>query len=200
MSLIARFMGPTWGPSVADRTQVGPCWPRELCYLELKKKNLFDKMHFCTKYNNSQSRLLIRQETLSKVHMHRLHKGHYLCTACIRATIWGMTHGSVFCICLNKFSANEKRHSISNIFCHLLKTCLFTEGKKQEHLVILLNPVQQDFTILCLFVSSLHDLQETLPSNSIISVNSNSLLISPCLAATSSITERQGPLLLRKYY
>ena len=23
-SLVARFMGPTWGPSVADRTQVGP--------------------------------------------------------------------------------------------------------------------------------------------------------------------------------
>ena len=23
-ALIARFMGPTWGPSVADRTQVGP--------------------------------------------------------------------------------------------------------------------------------------------------------------------------------
>ena len=31
--LIARFMGPTWSPSVADRTQVGPCWPHELCYL-----------------------------------------------------------------------------------------------------------------------------------------------------------------------
>ena len=38
MTLIARFMGPTWGPSGADRTQVGPmlaswtllsckCWP-----------------------------------------------------------------------------------------------------------------------------------------------------------------------------
>ena len=26
-SLIARFMGPTWGTSGADRTQVGPCWP-----------------------------------------------------------------------------------------------------------------------------------------------------------------------------
>ena len=26
-------MGPTWGPSGADRTQVGPCWPHELCYL-----------------------------------------------------------------------------------------------------------------------------------------------------------------------
>ena len=24
LSLIARFMGPTWGPSGADRTQVGP--------------------------------------------------------------------------------------------------------------------------------------------------------------------------------
>ena len=36
-SLIARFMGATWGPSGADRTQVGPmlapCWPHELCYL-----------------------------------------------------------------------------------------------------------------------------------------------------------------------
>ena len=26
VSLIARFMGPTWGPSGADRTQVGPRW------------------------------------------------------------------------------------------------------------------------------------------------------------------------------
>ena len=43
-SLIVRFMGPTWGPTGADRTQVGaqvgptgprwaPCWPHELCYL-----------------------------------------------------------------------------------------------------------------------------------------------------------------------
>ena len=32
-SLIARFMGPSWGPSGADKTQVGPCWPHELCYL-----------------------------------------------------------------------------------------------------------------------------------------------------------------------
>ena len=30
---ITRFMGPTWGPYGADRTQVGPCWPHELCYL-----------------------------------------------------------------------------------------------------------------------------------------------------------------------
>ena len=32
-TLIARFMGPTWGPSGDDRTQVGPIWPHEPCYL-----------------------------------------------------------------------------------------------------------------------------------------------------------------------
>ena len=33
-SLIAMFMGPTWGPPGADRTQVGaPYWPHEPCYL-----------------------------------------------------------------------------------------------------------------------------------------------------------------------
>ena len=31
--LIASFMGPTWGPSGADRTQVGPMLADELCYL-----------------------------------------------------------------------------------------------------------------------------------------------------------------------
>ena len=34
-SLIARFMGPTRGPSGADRTQVGPILAHELCYLGL---------------------------------------------------------------------------------------------------------------------------------------------------------------------
>ena len=33
--LIARFMGPTWGPSGADR--LVPCWPHELCYLGLPR-------------------------------------------------------------------------------------------------------------------------------------------------------------------
>ena len=28
-----RFVGPAWGPSGADRTQVAPCWPHELYYL-----------------------------------------------------------------------------------------------------------------------------------------------------------------------
>ena len=32
-TLIARFMGPAWGPSGADRTQVGPCWTHELYFL-----------------------------------------------------------------------------------------------------------------------------------------------------------------------
>ena len=32
-SLIARFMGPTWGPTGADRTQVGPMLAHEPCYL-----------------------------------------------------------------------------------------------------------------------------------------------------------------------
>ena len=35
LSLVARFMGPTWGPSGADRTQVAPCWSHELCHLGL---------------------------------------------------------------------------------------------------------------------------------------------------------------------
>ena len=37
LSLRARFMGPKWGPSWADRTQVGPCWPHEFCYLGWSK-------------------------------------------------------------------------------------------------------------------------------------------------------------------
>ena len=32
-TLIARFMGPTWGPSGADRAQVSPILAHELCYL-----------------------------------------------------------------------------------------------------------------------------------------------------------------------
>ena len=34
LTLIARFMGPTWGPHGADRSQVGPMLALELCYLE----------------------------------------------------------------------------------------------------------------------------------------------------------------------
>ena len=32
-SMIARFIRPTWGTPGADRTQVGPCWPHESCYV-----------------------------------------------------------------------------------------------------------------------------------------------------------------------
>ena len=31
-SQIAKFMGPTWGPSGSCRPQMGPCWPHEPCY------------------------------------------------------------------------------------------------------------------------------------------------------------------------
>ena len=29
---IAKFMGPTWGPSGSCRPQMAPCWPHEPCY------------------------------------------------------------------------------------------------------------------------------------------------------------------------
>ena len=32
-TLIARFIGPTWGPPGADRTDRAPCWPTQPCYL-----------------------------------------------------------------------------------------------------------------------------------------------------------------------
>ena len=34
LSQIAKFMGPTWGPSGSYRPQMGPCWPHEPCYQE----------------------------------------------------------------------------------------------------------------------------------------------------------------------
>ena len=48
-----------------------------LLNLNLNLKKIYStKIHFCTKYNNSQSRLPIRQETLIKVHLRCLHEGH----------------------------------------------------------------------------------------------------------------------------
>ena len=47
-----------------------------LTHMDLKKIYSTKYIFVHTKYNNSQSRLLIRQETLIEVHMHRLHKGH----------------------------------------------------------------------------------------------------------------------------
>ena len=46
-ALIARFMGPTWGPSGADRTQVGPMLAHELCYLG---SHLFVSPLICLSY------------------------------------------------------------------------------------------------------------------------------------------------------
>ena len=33
LTLIKRFMEPAWGHSGANRAQMGPIWPHELCYL-----------------------------------------------------------------------------------------------------------------------------------------------------------------------
>ena len=44
--LIARFMGPTWGPTGADRTQVGPCWPHESFYMGKLFSTLETTRHF----------------------------------------------------------------------------------------------------------------------------------------------------------
>ena len=51
-TLIARFMGPTWGPSGTDRTKMGPCWPHEPCYLGIYFECLNDR------YNRAMGMLL----------------------------------------------------------------------------------------------------------------------------------------------
>ena len=43
VSLIARSMGPTWGPSGAERTRWDPCWPHKLCYLGLEVTWVVDR-------------------------------------------------------------------------------------------------------------------------------------------------------------
>ena len=54
ISLIARLMGPTWGPSGADRTQVGSMLaPWTL---------LSGKRAFCVRKNNEQMKILLCQE------------------------------------------------------------------------------------------------------------------------------------------
>ena len=61
IALIARFMGPAWGPSGAGRTQVGPIWPHELCYLGVfscdSSKPLFSHFFFT----------LVKQSVINKI-------------------------------------------------------------------------------------------------------------------------------------
>ena len=45
-TLIARFMGPTWGPSGPTGPWWAPCWPHELCYLGIQ---------LCTLHHSSAS-------------------------------------------------------------------------------------------------------------------------------------------------
>ena len=58
VSLTARFMGPTWGPSGADRTQVvpmlAPCWPHELCYMGKLSLRQFTVPSVTTQLSNWQ--------------------------------------------------------------------------------------------------------------------------------------------------
>ena len=84
-----------------------PCVCVPVC-LSWTWKDFIRQNVFCTKYNNSQSRLLIRQETLIKVHMHRLHKGHqrskqvyhavslssFSVFTCIKIWRWIRSHGT----------------------------------------------------------------------------------------------------------
>ena len=44
-TLIARFVGPTWGPSGADRTQMGPMLAHELYYLGTPAPGINTEMH-----------------------------------------------------------------------------------------------------------------------------------------------------------
>ena len=44
-------MGPTWGQPGTDRTQVGPCWPHDLCYLGILKPL---RCYFNKSYNHYQ--------------------------------------------------------------------------------------------------------------------------------------------------
>ena len=43
-------MGPTWGPSGADRTQVGPCWPHGPCYLGRLTFVFISSVHCCKQH------------------------------------------------------------------------------------------------------------------------------------------------------
>ena len=59
-----RFMGPTWDPSGADRTQVGPCWPHELCHLG--------------RYSYFQSRMFFHQAFTTLCEIQFLDFGYHL--------------------------------------------------------------------------------------------------------------------------
>ena len=53
------------------------CWTWTCTWIWTSSwKKFIQQNKFCTLCNSSQSKLLSRQETLIKVHMHRLHKGH----------------------------------------------------------------------------------------------------------------------------
>ena len=56
---IAQFIGPTWGPSGADRTQVVPCWPNELCYLGMLLLLLLGIADIILKFDSTMKKIAI---------------------------------------------------------------------------------------------------------------------------------------------
>ena len=70
IALITRFMGPTWGPSGADRTQVGPCWPHGLGILYVVP----DSQDLCIRldqlWSDSARQIYLWAQTLSSIDLH----------------------------------------------------------------------------------------------------------------------------------
>ena len=70
IALITRFMGPTWGPSGADRTQVGPCWPHGLGILYVVP----DSQDLCIRldqlWSDSARQIYLWAQTLSSIYLH----------------------------------------------------------------------------------------------------------------------------------
>ena len=85
VTLIARFMVPTWGPSGADRTQVGPYWPYELCYMgSFSSYVLWDPGFLCAhRMNHSDRGYLLNRHKLDDI---TAPKGVYPSTGAILIT------------------------------------------------------------------------------------------------------------------
>ena len=76
-------MGPTWGPSGADRTLVAPCWPHEPCYL-----GTHDSLSFIIKPKYSLVIWSICTFFTGSVHLQKL----------IIHEIWSLGLGTKLCI------------------------------------------------------------------------------------------------------
>ena len=66
-ALRARFMGPIWGPSGAERTQVSPSWPNEFSCLGVNLRQL-DKTISWTKYDDDTPTSEVTPATIRYIH------------------------------------------------------------------------------------------------------------------------------------